>query len=60
MLEEFACPKCSCQSVIYPDRSEGDEYVVCRACGTVLATVSQFRRFVERHPVRAGAATTGC
>jgi hypothetical protein len=60
MPEEFACPKCSCQSVIYPDLPEDDECVVCRSCGTVIATVSQFRRFIDRHPVHSGAPTTGC
>jgi len=61
MTEEFTCPKCSSQSVIYPDLpEEDDEYVVCRGCGTILASVRQFRRFVERRPVRPGAVVTGC
>jgi NMD protein affecting ribosome stability and mRNA decay len=59
MPEEFTCPKCFCQSVIYPDVPDEDDYVVCRACGTVLAPLSQFRRFIER-PVRSGEAVTGC
>lgn len=60
MPEEFACPKCSCQSVIYPDLPEEDEYVVCRGCGAILGSVKQFRRFVERHFVRPGASVSGC
>src|SRR5215510_2118736 len=60
MQEEFTCPKCSCQSIIYPDLPDDDDYVVCRTCGAFLGSVRQFRRFVERRPVRPGAAVTGC
>ena len=60
MAEEFACPKCSSQSVVYPDVPADDEYVTCRACGTILATVSQFRQFVECHLVPSGAPFSGC
>jgi len=60
MQEEFTCPKCSCQSIIYPDLPDDDDYVVCRTCGTFLGSVRQFRRFVERRPVRPGEAVTGC
>jgi ribosomal protein S27E len=60
MTEEFACPKCFSQSVVYPDLPADDEYVTCRACGTILATVSQFRQFVECHPVPSGAPFSGC
>ena len=60
MTEEFACPNCSSQSVVYPDDPDDDEYVVCRACGTVLATVAQFRRFVEGQLVPSGAPLSGC
>jgi hypothetical protein len=60
MQEEFTCPKCSCQSIIYPDLPDDDDHVVCRTCGTFLGSVRQFRRFVERRPVRPGAAVTGC
>jgi len=60
MAEKFACPKCSSQSVVYPDVPADDEYVTCRACGTILATLSQFRQFVERHLVPSGAPFSGC
>ena len=60
MTEEFACPNCSSQSVVYPDDPDDDEYVVCRACGTILATVAQFRRFVEGQLVPSGAPLSGC
>jgi ribosomal protein S27E len=59
MAEEFACPKCSSQSVVYPDVLADDKYVTCRACGTLLATVLQFRRLIEGH-VPSGAPFSGC
>jgi ribosomal protein S27E len=60
MAEEFACPNCSSQSVVYPDAATDDEYVICRACGTNLATMSQFRQFVESHLLPSGAPLSGC
>jgi transposase-like protein len=58
MSEEFACPTCRRQSVIYPDAREDDARVVCRTCGTSFGTLSQFRRFVERFTQGAGAGTS--
>jgi transcription elongation factor Elf1 len=60
MPEEFACPNCNCQSVIYPQVPADQERVVCRACGTALASLSQFRRLIEGLPPRRGATATGC
>jgi transcription elongation factor Elf1 len=60
MPEEFACPKCDSPSVVYSNDAEDDNRVVCRACGTLLATRAQFRRFVERHAKRSGLCTSGC
>jgi uncharacterized Zn finger protein len=60
MAEEFACPNCSSQSVVYPDVPTDDEYVTCRACGTILATVSQFRRLVESLLLTSKAPVSGC
>jgi transcription elongation factor Elf1 len=60
MSEEFACPKCRRQSVIYPDATEDYARVVCRTCGTQLGTLAQFRRFVERPATKAGTETSGC
>jgi len=59
MAEEFSCPNCHSQSVIYPSSSDEDERVLCRACGTVLATMAQFRYLIERR--RAGREViSGC
>ena len=60
MSEEFACPNCLRQSVIYPDAPEDDARVICRTCGTVLGTLAQFRRFVERRVREVNAATSRC
>jgi transcription elongation factor Elf1 len=60
MPQEFGCPNCNCQSVVYPQIPEDHERVVCRACGTTLASLSQFRRMVEGLPPRRGTTTTGC
>jgi transcription elongation factor Elf1 len=60
MAEEFSCPNCNSQSVIYPDASDDDERVVCRACGTILATMAQFRNWIERRRPGREAMTSGC
>jgi ribosomal protein S27E len=60
LTEEFACPKCSSQSVVYPTIPEDDEYVTCRGCGAVLATLGQFRRLVARRLMAAGTPVSGC
>jgi ribosomal protein S27E len=57
---EFACPKCSSQSVAYPTVIKDEEYVTCRSCGAVLATLAQFRRFVASCLPSAGAPVSGC
>jgi hypothetical protein len=58
--KEFACPKCASQSVVYPAIPADDEYVTCRGCGAVLATLAQFRRFIERHLLSRGDPVSGC
>jgi len=60
MPEEFACPNCRRQSVIYPDATEDHTRVVCRSCGSFLGTLAQFRRFVERHGPGASMKTSRC
>ena len=60
MPKEFACPNCNCPSVVYPQIPDGHERVMCRACGTALASLSQFRRMVEGLAPRSGTTTTGC
>jgi len=60
MSEEFACPNCRRQSVIYSDMTEDHARVVCRTCGTFLGTLAQFRRFVERRFIGTGADTSRC
>jgi transcription elongation factor Elf1 len=60
MPKEFACPNCNCPSVVYPQIPDDHERVVCRACGTALASLSQFRRIVEGSAPRGGTTTTGC
>jgi uncharacterized Zn finger protein len=60
MVEEFACPKCFSQSVIFPDVPADDAFLRCRACGTIIATVSQFRELVECHLAPSGANFSGC
>jgi hypothetical protein len=60
MPEEFSCPNCRCQSVIYPDATDDDAGVVCRTCGMFLGTVAQFRRSVERRAPGASTVTSRC
>jgi transcription elongation factor Elf1 len=60
MSDEFACPSCGRQSVVYPRAAEDDAGVVCRTCGAFLGTLSQFRRFVERVAARATVQTSRC
>ena len=60
MPQEIACPNCNCPSVVYPQIPEDHERVVCHACGTTLASMSQFRRLVEVLAPRNGPMTTGC
>ena len=60
MSEDFACPNCQHQSVIYQDASKDDAIVECRTCGAVLGTLAQFRRFIERHVRRDGGVVSHC
>jgi hypothetical protein len=60
MQKEFACPTCQSPSVIYPDRLGDNDKVLCRACGTPIATMAQFRRFIENHTARSELHSTGC
>jgi transcription elongation factor Elf1 len=60
MAEDFACPKCSSQSVVYPTVIKDDEYVTCRGCGAILATLAQFRRLVARCLSPPGSPNSGC
>jgi transcription elongation factor Elf1 len=60
MPKEFACPNCNCPSVVLPQIPDDHERVVCRACGTTLASMSQFRHMVEGLAPRSGTTTTGC
>lgn len=60
LAEEFTCPKCSSQSVVYPTVAEDDAYVTCRGCGAVLATLAQFRRLVARRRLLKGGPVSGC
>ena len=60
MSDEFACPSCGSQSVVYPHAAEDDAGVVCRTCGAYLGTLAQFRRLVERVAARAAEATSRC
>ena len=60
MVKEFACPKCSSQSVVYPDIRADEEFVLCRTCGATIATLCQFRKLVECHFISSGAHFSGC
>jgi ribosomal protein S27E len=61
MSEEFTCPNCRSQSVVYPDaQDDGEARVLCRTCGTFLGTLAQFRRRVEARTARAATFTSGC
>jgi len=60
MSEEFTCPNCHHQSVIYLDTSKDDAVVECRTCGKLLGTLAQFRRAVERHVLRDGGVVSRC
>jgi transcription elongation factor Elf1 len=58
MPDEFTCHNCNSQSVVYPEQWNEDARVVCRGCGTPLATMAQFRNRIERH--RREATISGC
>jgi transcription elongation factor Elf1 len=58
--EEFTCPKCSSQSVVYPTIAADDEFVTCRGCGAILATLGQFRRLIARRLLPKGTPVSGC
>jgi transcription elongation factor Elf1 len=60
LAEDFACPKCSSQSVVYPTVIKDDEYVTCRGCGAILATLAQFRRIVASCVQPPGSPNSGC
>jgi hypothetical protein len=61
MSEEFTCPNCRSQSVIYRDGPDDDDgWVVCRTCGTFLDTLARFRRRVESRAANADTYTSGC
>jgi transcription elongation factor Elf1 len=59
LAEGFACPKCSSQSVVYPTVVQDDEYVTCRGCGAILATLAQFRKLIARL-LPPDSPTSGC
>jgi transcription elongation factor Elf1 len=60
LAEDFACPKCSSQSVVYPTIIKDNEYVTCRGCGAILATLAQFRRLIARRLLPPGSPISGC
>jgi len=60
LAEEFSCPKCSSPSVVYPAIRKDDAYVTCRGCGTAIATLAQFRRFVLRRLMSRETPVSGC
>jgi transcription elongation factor Elf1 len=60
LAEEFTCPKCSSQSVVYPTIVKDDEYVTCRGCGAILGTLAQFRKLVTRRLLSKGTPVSGC
>lgn len=60
LAEEFSCPKCSSPSVVYPATRQDDAFVTCRGCGTAIATLAQFRRFVLRRLMSRETPVSGC
>ncbi len=60
LADEFACPKCSSRSVVYPAITNDDANVTCRGCGAIIATLAQFRRLIARRLLRKGAPVSGC
>jgi uncharacterized Zn finger protein (UPF0148 family) len=60
MANDLACPSCDSPSVVYPEGSD-DGPVVCGTCGTFLATLAQFRQFLNRQSAASEEqTTTGC
>jgi transcription elongation factor Elf1 len=59
MAEHLTCPNCESASVVYPDSSD-DGPVICGVCGTFLATLAQYRQFLEQDAGTSGVQTTGC
>jgi hypothetical protein len=60
MPEDFARPNCDSASNISSDAAEDDDRMVCPACGTLLATRAEFRRFVEWSAMRSKLHTSRC
>jgi hypothetical protein len=60
MPEEFARPNCDPQSTVCSDAANDDDRVVCPACGAMLATRAEFRRFVEWRATCSRLHTSGC
>ena len=61
MNDGFSCTRCDSPSVAFPAEREDEAHVVCRNCGALVGTLSQFRRKIE-HPHRANAhhVVSGC
>lgn len=60
LADEFSCPQCSSQSVVYPTTPKEDAYVTCRGCGVVIATLAQFRRLVKPRLLSTRTPLSGC
>jgi transcription elongation factor Elf1 len=60
LADEFTCPKCSSQSVVYPSIHKDEEHVTCRGCGAIIATLAQFRRLIAHRILSKGAPVSGC
>jgi hypothetical protein len=58
-MDGFACPRCDSPSVALPDCRQEDAHVVCRHCGALIGTLSQYRRNIERH-IETGYTHSGC
>jgi hypothetical protein len=58
--QEFARPNCDSPSIVCSNAAEDDDRVVCPACGTLLATRAEFRRFVEWRATCSRLHTSGC
>ena len=61
MNDGFSCTRCDSPSVAFPTERRDEAHVVCRNCGALIGTLSQFRRKIEpRHRADTAHIVSGC
>ena len=60
MADGFSCHRCESPSVAFPQQTQDDAHVVCRHCGALIGTLSQYRRNIERQYRSRSEYVSGC